>query len=237
MRRRTPLILSLLVLIAIGAAACSGGGPSGPTSDIVATIPWQGSENLSYALKDGRGDTVGSGRLTIEVSGGQTVLTQLYESEAGSDRIEVRVDSRTLKPVSATRQIRSRYANEMIEVTYTPEGALIRKGGRQSGLSVPEHSYDNDSSLFLWRTLPFEASYEARYVTIITNRRSRQLVEIEVTGRETVRVAAGEFPAWRLAIRTSNAKQTAWYASELPARPLLRYDNDRGTIFELQGLP
>ena len=46
------------------------------------------------------------------------------------------------------------------------DDAVIKAGERQSGLSVPEHSYDNDSSLFLWRTIDFREGYEARYITI-----------------------------------------------------------------------
>jgi len=240
---RTPasLLLPALVLLLSVATACRDGGPSGPTSDVVSTIPWQASESLTYALKDRGGKSLGQGRLSVAVSGSETVLSQLYQSDTSSDQIQVRVDSRTLKPISSTRQIKTARDEETVEVTYTEEGALIRQGDKQSGLGVPEHAYDNDSSLFLWRTIDFAAvldvGFPLRYVTIVTNRRSRQTVELRVVGRETVRVPAGELSAWRLEIRTSNANQTAWYASDLPTRPLLRYDNDRGTIFELQKLP
>lgn len=97
---------------------------------------------------------------------------------------------------------------------------------------MPEHAYDNDTSLFLWRTVPFEEGYQARYVTVITNRRNRQTVEITVRGRERVEVAAGSFNAWRVEIRTANARQVAWYA-DTASRTLLRYDNGIGMVFEL----
>jgi hypothetical protein len=61
-------------------------------------------------------------------------------------------------------------------------------------------------------------------------------VTLRVIGKETVRVPAGEFQAWRLEVKTSNAKQTAWYA-DTPTRPLVRYDNDRGLFFELERAP
>lgn len=134
--------------------------------------------------------------------------------------------------MSSSRLITRPEDFDQLEVTYTEDGALIRQGGRQSGLSVPEHSYDNDTSLFLWRTLPFEEGYTARYVTIITNRRNRQTVEVTVRGREPVQIQAGTFTAWRIEIRTSNANQVAWYADDA-ARTLLRYDNGIGLVFEL----
>ena len=62
---------------------------------------------------------------------------------------------------------------------------------------------------------------------MITNRRTRQEVTLKVRGKETVRVPAGEFTAWRLEIEAEDAKQTAWIA-DTPARTLVRYDNDNG---------
>lgn len=146
------------------------------------------------------------------------------------------VDSETLKPISARREIIATDDDVIIETTYTETEASIKQGDRQSGLSVPEHSYDNDTSLFLWRTLPFETGWEGSYITIITNRRSRQKVNLFVVRRESIQLASGEFTAWKVEIKTSNATQTAWY-SDSPRRELLRYDNDRGIIFELDTAP
>ena len=190
-----------------------------------------------YDVKTDRGEMLGREELTIDVQpDGHTVLTQLFSAAGRRDESRVVVDSDSFKPVSSTRSIVTSEEDELIEVTYTEEGALIRQGERQSGLSVPEHSYDNDTSLFLWRTLPFAEGYEAAYNTIITNFRSRQTVVLNVPRRETVSVPAGEFEAWRLEISTSNADQVAWYA-DTPAHPLVKYDNDRGVIFELTDLP
>ena len=230
---RSPTLLAFVFCLL--AVACSSGPPA-QTSDIVATIPWQGDESLRYAVKNSRGDTLGSHVLTVDVQGATTVLGQDFRSATNTDETRVTADSSSLKPIAAEREIVTPNGTETIEVTYTEQGALIRQGERQSGLSVPEHAYDNDSSLFLWRTIPFTTGYEAAYTTIITNRRSRQTVELNVTMRETVRVPAGEFTAWRLEIKTSNASQTAWYA-DTPTRPLVRYDNDNGVIFELEMAP
>jgi hypothetical protein len=146
------------------------------------------------------------------------------------------VDALTLKPISARRQIVTKDDDETIEVQYTDQGAVIKQGDKQSGLSVPEHSYDNDSSLWLWRTIDFHDGFEASYTTIITNRRSRQTVNLRVTGKQSVTVPAGTFDAWRVEVRTSNARQIAWIA-DTPQRTLLKYDNDRNVIFELTSKP
>lgn len=228
-------------LLAAALMACGGGAPAVPLSDVVSVIPWQGNESLSYVLKEKDGTTVARGTLLVALTGGgATALAQAFESETNRDETSVIVDSRTLKPQEAKRTIVTRDGTDVVEATYSAEGVLIRHGEKQSGLSVPAHAYDNDTSLFLWRTIDFRPGYEASYVTIITNRRSRQTVNLRVTGKETVRVPAGEFECWRLEVRTSNARQVAWYA-DTPQRPLVRYDNrydsDEGLIFELEKPP
>jgi len=215
-------------------ASC-GGGSEKPTADIVAHIPWSATESLEYVLKEGSRQTA-TGTLSVSVQGSETRLVQRYTSGANRDEITVVVASESLKPLSSTRVIMGTNDDATIEVTYTPEGAVIRQGEKQSGVSVPEHSYDNDASLFVWRTIDFREAYTANYTTIITNRRSRQTIEIKVAGKERVTVPAGTFDAWRLEIKGANANQVAWYA-DTPARILLKYDNDRGTIWELVALP
>ena len=190
---------------------------------------------------------------TIERDGDTFVLTTRYESPNGnSDTTTVIVDAQFLKPISSVREIDNDNPDDedRIEVQYTdepvdpsrppgfPVAAVITTDGgdKQSGLTLEDHSYDNDTSLFLWRTIAFAEGYESSYVTVITNRRTDQQVILRVPGKETVTVPAGEFTAWRLEIITSNARQIAWYA-DTPTRPLVRYDNDRGTIWELTSAP
>ena len=199
-------------------------------------IPWQGNESHDYILADKSGKTVGNETLAVAVNGASTTLTQDFKNDTGSDLSNVVVDSQTLKPQSSTRKIVRPDDTVDLQVTYTEQGALIKQDNKQSGLSVPQHSYDNDSSLFLWRTIPFTPGYEASYVTIITNQRNRQTVDLKVIGKETVAVPAGQFDAWRLEIRTSNARQVAWF-TDTPQHVLLKYDNDRGLIFELSSQP
>ena len=47
-----------------------------------------------------------------------------------------------------------------------------------TGLSVDEHSYDNDTSLFLCRTIALAEGYESSYITVITNQRASGLAVI-----------------------------------------------------------
>ncbi len=214
-----------------------GGSESRPTSDVVAKVPWPAEENLSFVLKDKGGRTVGRGVLTVSAeSDGRSRLSQRFTAGENSDETSVVVDAKTLRPISGQRVIVAPNQRDEIQTTYEGETARIKQGDKQTGLKLPENAYDNDTSLFVWRAIDFRDGYNGSYWTIITNRRSRQQVTIIVMGREQVTVPAGQFTAWKLQVETENARQTAWYA-DTPSRPLVRYDNDRGTIFELERLP
>jgi hypothetical protein len=233
-RPRAALFLVLVTPIFL--LACSS-EPDVATQDIVANIPWStAGERLEYRLVDGGGKQLGSGTLTVAQSGTNFELGSHFESETNNDTAKVIVNAQDLKPISSSREIITGDDDELIEVTYTDQGAVIKQGDKQTGMSVPEHSYDNDSSLWLWRTIAFAEDYNSAYITLITNRRSRQTVVLEVTGKESVTVPAGTFEAWRLEIRTANARQVAWIA-DTPRRTLLKYDNDRDVIFELTSAP
>ncbi len=231
------LILAGILLVLSGLlVACGSGGPKTPPSDVVSAIPWSNNESLDYVLVDKSGKETGKAVLTISVEGNTTRLGQEFTSNNHADAISVVVDAKSLKPVSSTRTITSATDKEQLSANYTSDGALIKQGDKQSGLSVPEHSYDNDTSLFLWRTVKFEPGSVSAYNAIITNRRSRQVAEIRVIGKESVTVPAGDFTAWRIEIDSSGSKQTAWYA-DTPTRPLVKYDNSIGTFFELSSKP
>jgi hypothetical protein len=101
---------------------------------------------------------------------------------------------------------------------------------RRAPLCVPEHSYDNDSSLFIWRTIPFEEGYLANYTTIITGARRKQTVRIEVLDRVT-ETPIGDYDAWLVDIAADGKTQRAWFSAEDDHR-LLAYQNGSFT-FEL----
>jgi hypothetical protein len=229
------LFPTLVVLLAL-VVACGGGGKAIPASDVVSAVPWKAGESSVYIVKNTRGELIGKTTLSVTAAGSNVELTQSFANETASDVSTVIADATTLKPVSATRKIKNPKDERELVVTYSKDGALIKDGDKQSGISVPEHAYDYDASLFIWRTLAFAEGYKAKYVTMITNQRTKQDVTLRVTRKETVRVPAGEFTAWRLEVKAEGANQVAWIA-DTSSRPLVRYDNDRGLIFELEKAP
>ena len=234
---RSALLTSTLLTALVLAGACAQAEPL-VVQDIVSTIPWPDQERAEYILLDrDSGDEEGSGVLSVTRKDGQFELQLRFESEGDSDESVVLVDAITLKPASVRREFRSE--DEVIVITgdYDPEAGIvqiieIRDGNeREIPLRLEEPYYNNDESLFLWRTIPFEEGYKASYNTVLVNRAGLTLITVEVVGKEEVTVPAGVFQAWRVEIRIGDVRQVAWYA-DTPEHLLLQYDNTRH-VFQL----
>ena len=223
----------LALTLALVGVACS---PSKvETMDVVGAVPWADHEEARYRLVGREGEEQGTGVLSIQREGDGFRLGLAYGDNSNSDETEVLVAADTLKPRSLHREILNEGETEVLDVEYGPDEVRIRSGDRQSFLRLPEHSYDNDSALFVWRTLPFADGLVAHYNTIVTNRRRTAVVTLKVVGRERVEVPAGSFEAWRLEIRSGSIRQVAWYADN-ERRDLVKYDNSQ-QVFLLEEVP
>ncbi|MGQ9572763.1 MAG: DUF3108 domain-containing protein [Dehalococcoidia bacterium] len=235
------------VTLAVGVCALVGlacaGEQAGPTEDIVSAIPWSIGEECSYSILDSDGEWRGSGVLRIEGENGRLRLVQHYQSVEFDDRSSLVVDNKTLKPISGERVISGEEGELRIEVRYTNGTVEVERTAtedskqehRTDTLAVPEHAYDWASSLFLWRTVALRHDYEASYfnmATSVVRKPQRIRVTVRVVGQETVEVPAGIFRTWRLEIRSSGTKQTAWYDTG-GTHPLVKYDSgDVGFLLE-----
>jgi hypothetical protein len=111
------------------------------------------------------------------------------------------------------------------QLTYKPPDATEPDSTRSSPLCVPEHAYDNDTSLFIWRTLKFEQGYTVTYATVFSNRRDTQTVTLRVGGKETVTTPAGDIEAWIVDLSADQLTQRAWLATS-PDHKLVAYQNE-----------
>ncbi len=222
-----PVLLAATLVTVLLATACVE-EESVFTKDIVSTIPWPDEERAEYVLLDRDGDEVrGQGVLSVTRQDGQFELRLRFEGERGSDESVVLVDATTLKPASVRLEVESEDETSLVQGDYdAAEGAVgITVGDERTvPLRLEEHYYDNESSLFLWRTIPFEEGYEASYRAVLVKQRRQPVVTVRVVGREEVTVPAGTFEAWRVEIRFDGVEQVAWYA-DTPERRLLQYDN------------
>ena len=221
------LLVAPALLVAFVASGCGEEGVE--TQHIVSVIPWASNEEAHYRLEERDGEERGGGVLAVERRGDTYRLTLRLRDNGNSDESEVVVDAESLKPLSVRRVIVGDDSQDVVEATYVVEGSVLidaRSDGDETktSLRVPEHPYDSESSLFVWRTLPFQEGFEATYNTIDVNLRERSLVTVTVVGRETVEVPAGTFEAWRVEIRSGDIRQVAWYGADR-RRHLLKYDN------------
>jgi hypothetical protein len=151
--------------------------------------------------------------------------------------VTVTVDRLTLKPSGGSRLITDRGPGddttvEGYEWRYVAEqehGVLVvvrrrADSSEERDLSLREHHYDNESSLWLWRTLDLTDRYETRYVSVNHLDGSQQTVTAWVTRRETIEVPAGTFETWRLLVRTGRATRVAWISVASP-HELVQWDN------------
>ena len=238
--RLFPLVPAALAL-ALLASGCTD--ESAQTQDIVSSIPWPDHERAQYVRLDLDGERErGQGVLEVTRRDEQFELSLRFEEESNTDESLVTVDAATLKPASVRRELRGE-DNVTIEAEYDAVEKVITVTETEDGdeRTVPrrldkEHYYDNESSLFLWRTIDFREGYTATYYTVLPNQGGTQhTVSLRVAGKEEVTVPAGTFDAWRVETRSGDLRQIAWYA-DTPGRPLVQYDNDFNSILRLTSI-
>ncbi len=259
MSRRAAASAALVVLLAASLVLVAGCTSSSTSTckeckDIVAGIPWTAPESHTYQLKQD-GKPQGTTTLSIAQSGANVVLTQTSAGSNGtSDVSGVTADATTLKPVSAKRTITDKSTRTLLEVTYDavdtkqcasgkiarikqsnfkPPDEATPDSTRSNPLCVPDHAYDNDESLFIWRTIAFQKGATITYQTVTAGRRDTHLVTLIVQQQEKVTVPAGTFDAWPVEIASERSRQRAWFATT-PDHRLLQYVNNQGQSFQLE---
>ena len=242
-RRRLPAALVGLSMLLALVAACGGDG-SGGTSDVVAQIPFTAGERMAYELRNNTGEIVAQGILSTRREDADLVLRQEYQQlgepegeDPATDTIAVTVDGLTLKPASGSRLITQRAPGDSVDtdeyewqyLADQEHGSLAVTRQRtdeteERDLSLRENHYDNESSLWLWRTLDLADGYEARYVSVNHLDPSQQTVTVRVTRRQTIDVPAGTFETWRLLVRTGRATRVVWISMASP-HEVVQWDN------------
>lgn len=251
---RAVRLLSTLILGSIAAlalAGCEATTPTASTSDIVDQVAFVDGERLTYELVNVQGDPLGTGVLSVRLEGTRFVLEQHYESEASDDAapsmddVTVAVDATTLRPFGGLREaVRitndGDTRNEIYEWIYDVDDDVTGLGysstvdgdSNEGELELREHYYDNETSLWLWRTLPFSEEFEANYVSVNPLEGKQQTVKVQTPSIETIEVPAGTFEVWRLIVRNGRALRSAWINVEAP-HEIVQWDNG-DVIFRLQ---
>lgn len=236
------LLPALLLSIACGLRPAN----APPTADLAVTIPWPDQEQALYNVLDNNHKDKVLGHQTLSVSrqDSRYELAQHYEGknpqgQQGTDDSSVFVDAQTLKPVSFHRKLVLKNQTLEVKGEYDATTGVVNitqvTGGkdRPVPLRLSKNYYDNDTSLFLWRALPFAQGYTAAYWTVLTGSHSEAIVQITIT-EEQITVPAGTFQTWKLEVRSAGVKQFAWFA-DTPRHPLVQYNNSI-QLFQLTAL-
>jgi len=134
-----------------------------------------------------------------------------------------RVRASDLRPVSVQSQVRegetarglATYGAETVTVTLQEQGAT-----REVTIPLPDPPfYDNEELIFVLRTLPFEVGWAGVLRDVVTQQGQTAEVEVKVTGREHVTVAAGDYDCW--VVEMPLFEQTAWIAADSPHQVVL----------------
>jgi hypothetical protein len=231
-------------------AACSSSSGGGETEDIVAQVPFRDGERFVYQLIDRDGALVGRGTFTTTRDGDAFALTQSYD-EAGEasegrtaiDASRAIVDASTLRPRSMERTILGRDGDDDETVTAVyetdAEGEPVVRTTRVTGddererdLDLREHHYEDQSSLWLWRTLALGEDLDVRYTAVDPREGSQVTANAIQVDRQVRESPAGAFDTWVIQIRTGRETANVWVHVE-PPHEVVRFDNGR-LFFELE---
>lgn len=234
-------LLTCLGLVMCVALACGSPSASAQPAPLVAKVPFVDGERYTYSLRDDTRTVTARGTLTTKRVGDGWELRQEYEEAnpppgvtSTSDASTTVVDGASVLPRSSDRVIERREETQRYHAAYAPGTVTLdHEGEKPRTLKLPaEAVYDNEASLWLWRTLPFADGYQQRYTSVGLTERSRQTVSLTVTGRQRVEVPAGAFEAWRLQVRNGRATRVAWINVDAPHQ-IVQWDN--GTVvFQLE---
>jgi hypothetical protein len=239
------LLGGALAVLALLAAACSSQPSLKGTEDVpIQSIPWADGEEARYLLSDRDGERVGEATLRIEEDGDRYRLIQTYTSPTARDELVSVVDGHSLKPVTFERKasqggevrgVSAHFTDSQVLATFTRGDSSQDKDA-----DFPEHGYDNESLIFLWRAMPLEDDFNARIVGIAFDLGARSIVNpvasIRVVQQEQVEVPAGTFDVWRVEAVSGGGTVTAWITADAP-HYLVKYDSGRNVIYEMEELP
>lgn len=247
------LLFGAAGMLALTAFACGDDDP-GPSAPIFMTVPWEGEESYFYNLSQRGVESYGTCQLITEPGDETTTLIRLCsdegseEAEPGKlnrDDGEAEVDPTTLRPNTAQRTIlnedsgdRTTFVSTYFETEVRFE-AQVNDDTNETTRDLPQPSeeepnpawYDDETLLWLVRGIPLEEEWTGVYHNVNASTGRVFKVEMEVEGRETVDVPAGEFEVWSVVVRSGGNSFRVWVEVDEPHR-VIRAEVDR-SAYEL----
>lgn len=237
--------IAAFALLLIG-SACTSSAPV--ISKVFKEPPWTGNEKLSYDLIDESGTLYGNCELQTKPNTpeqGKTELDHLCGS-GGPERDDRKaiVDAKTLRPYTASRTISNSDKKTSTSFTSTyddaahkvhmksDENGKVRETDRdlpQPDSQSPDPGYYDDESLF-WvvRGIPLTNGFSGSYKDVNASNGQVFTATLRVEGKESVKVPAGTFSAWKVRLDTQSITQYFW-VDEAPPHVIVRARIERVT--------
>jgi hypothetical protein len=208
-----------------------------PGDLVLDPVPWRDGEVLEFVFKVESGFRVGMAayharRVRERGADCWEVGGRIYAGAQSASR--VLVDADTFRP------IRSHWRHGLLgfaEARYQPTRVevVLNSTSEPKILEVDGVVYDNEQAVHLMRRMPLDLGYKTTLPIVSTIAGGVSIpVEIEVAARETVRVAAGEFECFKVALEVQGIKQSFWISTD-PNRYAVKFEAG-GAIGELQAV-
>jgi hypothetical protein len=228
--------LLVAAAVALGAlsAACANADKPTPAPPVFISAPWRGVESEHYQLSSKAEADAGICELKTEPGAdGKTVLSRLCSKDEFRDDGVATVKSDSLQPIQVTRTRTDSKKDKRTTFTNTFDTATVQFKAEVDGkvnqttrdLPVPTGKvpnpawYDDESTLWLARTVNLSQGYQSEY-TLVINAGAPHIhnVEVRVEGAETVEVPAGAFQAWKVRYRYNGSVNYVWVETAAPHR-------------------
>lgn len=223
----------LLAAVLLPPIFLSGCGAAKPP---VLHIPWQNGEiSVMEVTREGELLFYDERRI-VEVDGSLLYSSEYQFTDAPQER-RIHLDPETLLPRRSELTFSSAGGeNGSLDVLYGEAEIRVKmnrgRGEDEKTVPLPDLPYfDNEQLDLLLRALPLEAGWKGGIRLFVPATAKIAAVNVEVTGREKVDVAAGTYDCY--IVELTGLGRRAWIGVEPPC-PLVKYVNeDAGTLSQL----
>ena len=183
-----------------------------PGKMVLGPVPWINGERMQLTISLPSGADIGVCEYQADfVAGGNKDWGVGARMLAGAQSVSrVEADGETLLPIKSHwkhTQLGEAWA------TYGPNEVEIRRaGGSTATLPIDSPVYDNEEAVYVMRRLPLQVGYKTTLPILTTLGGTTIQVGLEVVGRETVEVPAGNFNCVK--VHLSLVNQDFWFSDD-----------------------
>ena len=210
-----------------------------PQPLLFSTAPWRDGEMSLYQVTDRNGKFAGTVQYDIKRAGddGWTIARETL-AQGMQETLVADVTGTGFRPRSSslvrtedgrTERLSATYAGGQVDLEMTNRRD-ITTGER---VSIPSDSRDQQTLFMLARALPLEVGFSTRINAFLPVTARQTRVTLTTPKQEQVKVPAGSFEAYLVALDVGDMQSELWIGVD-PPHPLVKYmDGANRGVFEL----